>query len=292
MSAFVMNRSVGLNVKSLFARLLYYSFCAIFGAMRRHGYLSSSAPHNFPGEIENRRHYMRLFFRAFVGLIIYFILLSLLIWYEKDSTQSAITNYPNAIWYSVVTLTSVGYGDIYPMTIYGRLIGYVFVLVSLGVYALLISQFGNIMMTIRENKKKGYNGTIMKNHAIIIGWNDFGKAVTEQLLGVGKPLAVVTDKESDLETINGLFGSAGLYVLFSDFENYDLINKANISESSMVFVNLNDDTAKLVYILNLKKRYENLNYIVTLDNGDLKDFYGSNKSSHIIFFILSVLVDT
>jgi len=168
------------------------------------------------------------------------------------------------------------------MTIYGRVIGYIFVLLSLGIYGILISQFGNIMLTIRENKKRGYNGTTMKNHAIIIGWNDFGKAVTEQLLGVGKAVAIVTDKDSDLETIKSLFGNENLFALFSDFENYELLNKANIAQSSMVFVNLNDDTEKLVYILNLKKRFDNLNYIVTLDNGDLKNTFVTAGVTHAI----------
>ncbi|MEQ9423424.1 MAG: NAD-binding protein [Cyclobacteriaceae bacterium] len=250
--------------------------------MRLHDLLTKSQPHTISGDVENRKHYTRLGIRIAVALIFYFILISLLIWYEKDSHQSAITDYTQAIWYSVVTLTTVGYGDLYPMTVYGRVIGFIFVIVSLGLYGIMISQFGNIMATIRENKKRGYNGTTMKNHAVIIGWNDFGKAVTEQLLGVGKSVAIVTDQNNDLEIIKGLFSEKDLFVLFSDFENYDLLNKANIHESSMVFVNLANDTEKLVYILNMKKRYDDLKYIVTLDNSDLKHTFVTAGVTHAI----------
>ncbi|MEQ9307236.1 MAG: TrkA family potassium uptake protein, partial [Marinoscillum sp.] len=46
-----------------------------------------------------------------------------------------------------------------------------------------------------------------------------------------------------------------------------------IEQSSIVFVNLDDDTEKLVYILNMKKNFPNLDYVVTLDNGDLKNTF-------------------
>ena len=51
------------------------------------------------------------------------------------------------------------------------------------------------------------------------------------------------------------------------------MEKANIRESSIIFVNLNDDTEKLVYVINLKKHFDNLNYVVTLDNGNLKNTF-------------------
>ncbi len=250
--------------------------------MRFHDYLTQSRPHRLHSDIENKKHYNRLISRSVIALIVYFVLISLLIWYEKDSSQSAITNYDQAIWYSIVTLTTVGYGDLYPTTIYGRWIGMIFVIFSVGLYGFLISQFGNILATIKENKKRGYHGTTMKNHAVIIGWNDFGKAVTEQLLGVGKAVAIVANDHHDLETVKGLFGDKQLFALYSDFENFDLLNKANPERSSMVFVNLNDDTEKLVYILNLKKKYSDLNFIVTLDNGDLKQAFISAGVTHAI----------
>lgn len=250
--------------------------------MRFQEYITQSQPHRIHSDVENKKHYSRLLLRAVLAVIVYYVLVTLLIWYEKDSAQSAITNYTQALWYTLVTITTVGYGDLYPTTIYGRVVGLVFVLFSVGLYGFLISQFGNILATIKENKKRGYHGTTMKDHAIIIGWNDFGKAVTEQLLGVGKAVAVVTEDVHDLETIKGLFSDKQFFALYSDFENYELLKKANLEQSSMVFVNLKDDTEKLVYILNLKKKYGDLNFIVTLDNGDLKQTFIRAGVTHAI----------
>ncbi len=221
-------------------------------------------------------------FKILLGFIVYFLLIFALVTVERDSNQSAITDMQNAIWYSVVTLTTVGYGDLYPATLYGRIIGYIFILTSLGIYGLLIGQFTNLMATIQENKKLGYNGTNFEHHAVIIGWNDFGKLVMDQLIGVGKKVAIVTNKKEDIDHIKEQYSSKDIFTLYSDFESFELLKKANIDHSSIVFVNLENDTEKLVYILNIKKYYPNLDFVVTLDNGDLKDTFLSAGVSNTI----------
>lgn len=209
----------------------------------------------------------------FLGLIVYFTLITLLIRFEAISSQTAITNYPNAIWYSVVTLTTVGYGDIYPSTVYGRAIGYIFVLLSLFFYGLLIGSFTSFITNLKENRKLGLNGTNFTNHAVIIGWNDFGSMVTDQLLGVGKRVAIVLDDKQQIDFIRSQYESNKIFLLYNDYKNYEHLKRANIESSSNVFVNFDDDTEKLVYILNLRKLYPDLDFVVTLDNGDLKNTF-------------------
>ena len=77
-------------------------------------------------------------FIILIGIGLYLVMLVVLTSVEKSSQASNINGFQDALWYSIVTLTTVGYGDIYPVTPIGRYIGYVFVLGSLGVLGLLI----------------------------------------------------------------------------------------------------------------------------------------------------------
>lgn len=218
---------------------------------------------------------VRVGLQYFVGLAVYFLLVTLLIEVESDSNQSALTNYENAIWYSLVTLTTVGYGDLFPATLYGRVIGYIFILSSLAFYGLIIGQFSMLMTSIKENRRLGHGGTSFMDHAIIIGWNDFSKLVLDQLMGVKKRVVVVLDKKQDIDSIQERYPNNlhNIFTLFSDLSNFDMLEKANIHESSIVFVNHGSDTDKLVYILNVKKIYPEVEIVVTLDNGDLKNTF-------------------
>ena len=217
----------------------------------------------------------RIAIAYFIGLAIYFGLVTLLIEVEKDSSQSALNSYENAIWYSLVTLTTVGYGDIFPATLYGRVIGYIFILSSLAFYGLLIGQFTMLMTTLKENSRLGHNGTSFKDHAVVIGWNDFSKMVIDQLMGVSKNIAVIVDQKADIDSILERYpeNKDSICTLYTDYQNYDMLEKANIRESSIAFVNHGNDTDKLVYILNVKKAYPEVEFVVTLDNGDLKQTF-------------------
>jgi voltage-gated potassium channel len=219
-----------------------------------------------------KRKIFLLVIKVLIGIIVFAILVERLLAFESISSQSSINNLENAIWYSIVTLTTVGYGDMYPVTLYGRAIGYIFLFTSLGLYAILIGFISSFMNTITENKKLGYNGTNMEGHAIIIGWNEFGKMVTDQLHGVGKEVVIVTDNKDSIDTIREQYNHSNrIFTLFSDHNSLETLKKANISKSSIILVNLDNDTEKLVYILNLKKMYgDDLEYVVTLDNANLK----------------------
>ena len=214
-----------------------------------------------------------------IGLIVlvsitgYIILLMLIVHFEEKNPESGIKTIYDAVWWSTVTLTSVGYGDLVPTTYEGKMVGFVFLFGSLTIFAVLIGQITSIMNNLKENKRLGQYGTNLKNHAIIVGWNSFGKTVTDQLIGAGKQVAVITKIKTDIDFIRENYSTGKVFALYTDYHTIEHLNKANIKDTSMVFVNLEDDTEKLVYILNLKKTYSDLKYIVSLDNADLKQTF-------------------
>lgn len=70
---------------------------------------------------------------------VYLVLLFLLVSVESSSSSASITGFGSALWYSLTTLTTVGYGDTYPVTAAGRLIGTVFQFLSIGILAIVIT---------------------------------------------------------------------------------------------------------------------------------------------------------
>lgn len=206
-------------------------------------------------------------------LIFYTVVVILLMSIEVGSPASHMDGLQDVVWYIMATITTVGYGDIVPVTEWGRNIGFIVLLSSLGVYGFIIGQIANFMSTLKEEKELGLNGTTFKNHVVIIGWNDFGQSVVTTLTAAGRLVAIVTKDRGSIDIIHEFYDSKKVYTLYSDYNNFDLIEKANIKEASVVFVNLNDDTEKLVYVINLKKRFADLNYVVTLDNGNLKSTF-------------------
>jgi voltage-gated potassium channel len=70
-------------------------------------------------------------------IVIILVLVSSLMFYvERDVQPEAFGSIPKAIWWGVVTLTTVGYGDIYPVTALGKILGGVITLLGVGLIAL------------------------------------------------------------------------------------------------------------------------------------------------------------
>ncbi len=205
-----------------------------------------------------------------ISLIIYIGLLHVLIIYESVHPEAGINNWHNAIWWSITTLTTVGYGDLVPITTTGRVIGFIFLIASFSIYAILIGLISSIMSKLREEKRLGYGGTKWKRHAVIVGWSKFAQSVIKQLLSAGKKVVIITNQKDAIDFIHENYPANSVFGMHSELKTPEVLDKVNIAKSSAVFVNLDSDTEKLVFMLNTKKIYANLNYITTLDNSDLK----------------------
>lgn len=73
-----------------------------------------------------------LLFLIMAGLLIYLSAVGIY-YFEHQAQPEKFTSVFHSLWWAVVTLTTVGYGDIYPVTVGGRVFTFVVLLVGLGV---------------------------------------------------------------------------------------------------------------------------------------------------------------
>ena len=91
-------------------------------------------------------------------LVAVFILLifasSVMFFAERKAQPEAFPSIPAAMWWGVVTLTTVGYGDIYPVTVIGKLFGAILAFIGIGLFALPAGIIASGFSTEVERRKE------------------------------------------------------------------------------------------------------------------------------------------
>ena len=94
-----------------------------------------------------------------VSIFFVFLLLtiaSLLIYYaEHDAQPKQFANAFSGLWWAVATLTTVGYGDIYPVTVIGRILGAIIAIMGIGMVAVPTGILSAGFVELLEDKYTG-----------------------------------------------------------------------------------------------------------------------------------------
>jgi voltage-gated potassium channel len=94
-----------------------------------------------------------------VGILLVFAS-TFIYFFEHEDQPDKFSSIPASMWWGVATLTTVGYGDVYPVTSMGRFFAAIIAILGIGVFALpagiLASGFADIMEEKRQLKKSSF----------------------------------------------------------------------------------------------------------------------------------------
>jgi len=82
----------------------------------------------------------------------------LVVQFESQSDQANISNGLDALWWTAVTITTVGYGDFYPVTLGGRLTAVFVMLMGIGIIGVLASILSNFLAGNGADQGDGGDG--------------------------------------------------------------------------------------------------------------------------------------
>ena len=76
-------------------------------------------------------------------------------WFEHEAQPEAFASIMHSLWWATATLTTVGYGDVYPVTVGGKLFTFVILMCGLGIVAVPAGLVAAALSQVRQEKTEG-----------------------------------------------------------------------------------------------------------------------------------------
>jgi voltage-gated potassium channel len=89
-----------------------------------------------------------------VGFLLLLISSSFMYMAEHEAQPEIFSSIPASMWWAVATLTTVGYGDIYPITLLGKIMGGFIAVLGIGLFALPAGILGSGLVEWVQGQKK------------------------------------------------------------------------------------------------------------------------------------------
>lgn len=179
------------------------------------------------------------------GIILFLSLfiLMFIIFISEQKTNSEINSLFDAIWYTLVTITTVGYGDIAPTSVIGRITAMILLIAGVAIFGALSGKFASFLFERQQKKDRGLlKMTNMKNHFLILGWKQNFSKILEGILYANpeipadKMVLLNNAPLSEIEVIKSDERFKNINFLHGDFTDEGTLLKAQLSTADRAVI--------------------------------------------------------
>lgn len=219
-----------------------------------------------------RRVQQQMVLRLLMFIVVVVFLSSLGFWYFEHDTQGGEDlGYLDALWWSLVTMTTVGYGDYFPRTFPGRFfVALPVMLIGGAILGYAVSAITTFLMESRSRELRGMNELDLTKHIVIVNFPGEAKVVdlVEELRqgrAKEREIVLLTDQ---IELHPAALIDRHVHFVAGSPINQDALNRANIGKADDAIVlspseaDENSDSYNLGVLIALRARNRSLNIVV------------------------------
>lgn len=205
-----------------------------------------------------------MFVAIFAGV---YLLAAIVFQYYQDPTGGFRTS----LYWAIVTLSTVGYGDVVPTTQAARTFTTVLLFGQIFLGGYLTSVIASAVIDESQKEALGTLGTDMKGHIVVLGYSAVGRAAVRELLEQEQRVAVVTETAEEVANVRTLGPKSRLYVTYGNAADLDILRRANVPVATAVIVCTPDDASNMIASLNVRSIAARVRIVVSVARPELRE---------------------
>ncbi len=203
-------------------------------------------------------------------LILAFIVGAMLMPMVEPET-SALQDFNNYWWWFYVTITTIGYGDISPVTVWGRLITVVISAISFTTFVGIIQKLYEAAVLRLTMRIKGMKNLKIKNHVVIMGNRSLEtERIIRELKADRNGFQNATIVLCSAITEENPFIDQGIEFVKGELDSQRVIDFACVSEARSVIIHGSDDNQTILTAMAVYEVNKTAHIVAQVDNPENK----------------------
>lgn len=163
-------------------------------------------------------------------------------------------NLTEAFYMTIITLASVGYGEVKPLAPAGQIFASWLIIIHIGIFAYAIAVVSSFLIegnlrTYLKHRRVYQKIDALCEHTVVCGFGRHGKQIAEQLHRLNQPFVVIEQKP---ELLANLRDSDYLY-LEGDATNDELLCEAGIQQAKAIIITFGEDAFNVYTVITARQ---------------------------------------
>ncbi len=146
-----------------------------------------------------------------------------------------LVRFSRGAWWALVTLTTVGYGDVVPVTTWGRLVAAGVIMGGVLSLSLITATVASVFIERKFRRERGLEPVKANQHILFLGWNEEAEALLHQLLKrlpADIPVVLVNKQPPEqMDSLLDLYSAKAVAFLRGDYSREEILLKANVRQA-------------------------------------------------------------
>ncbi|WP_291427006.1 TrkA family potassium uptake protein [Deinococcus sp.] len=159
----------------------------------------------------------------------------------------------DCVYMSIMVLTTVGFGEVQPLNVHGKIFSIVLMTFGIGLMLYLLTLLAEtVIRSVTDpsiNKRRRERRIMnLRGHTIVCGYGQVGEAVTTALVSAKREVVVIDHRTEHIEWAE----THGVHTLVGDATDEEVLRRAGLDRAASLVTVINSDPSNLYVVLSAK----------------------------------------